>query len=44
MPVQTLEEAAALARRYVVRQLIKEGRLNPADAKELYEKTDENDW
>lgn len=51
MPIQTLEEAAAQTRtnvsdfcRYVVRQLIKEGRLNPAETKELYEKTDENDW
>lgn len=51
MPIQTLEEAAALARtnisdfcRYVVRQLIKEGRLDPAETKALYDKTDENDW
>lgn len=51
MPIQTLEEAAGLAHmnisdfcRYVVRQLIKEGRLDPAETKELYDKTDENDW
>lgn len=51
MPTQSLEEAAAQARmdisefcRLVVRQLIKEGRLDPAETKELYEKTDENDW
>lgn len=51
MPVQTLEDAAARAHmevtefcRYVVRQLIKEGRLDPAETKELYDKTEENDW
>lgn len=51
MPIQTLEDAASRVHmevtefcRYVVRQLIKEGRLDPAETKELYEKTEEGDW
>lgn len=46
MPIQTLDEAVAVSYsnisdfcQGVVRQLIKEGRLYPDEAKELYEKT-----
>ena len=50
MPIQTLEEAAVASYRgidsfcrEVLEQLIKEGRLYPAEAKELYDKKAEAD-